>query len=64
MRKPDSVKEPRAAVKVVDMESMDALVEALKGQDAIIDATMTPEPSFPLRLIDAAVAAGRRGHYR
>jgi uncharacterized protein YbjT (DUF2867 family) len=58
VRKPDSVKEPRATVKVVDMESLDALVEALRGQDAIVDVTMTPEPSFPLRLIDAAVAAG------
>lgn len=45
-------------VKVVDFESGSALAEALKGQDALIDATSVPDPSVSIRMMDAAVAAG------
>ncbi|KAH7013948.1 hypothetical protein EDB80DRAFT_762399 [Ilyonectria destructans] len=45
-------------VKVVDFESDSALAEALKGQDALIDATSVPDPSVSIRMMDAAVAAG------
>ncbi|KAM5527850.1 isoflavone reductase family protein [Fusarium oxysporum f. sp. phaseoli] len=46
------------AVKVVDYESASDLVSALKGQDALVDATSVPDPSLAIRLIDAAVSAG------
>ncbi|KAH6690272.1 hypothetical protein F5X68DRAFT_202570 [Plectosphaerella plurivora] len=58
VRKPDAIQEPRATVNVVDFESADDLVKAMKGQDAVIDVSMAPSPALPLRLIDAAVAAG------
>ncbi|KAM0482185.1 hypothetical protein ACHAP7_004412 [Fusarium lateritium] len=46
------------AVKVVDYESASDLVAALRGQDALIDATSLPDPSLAIRLMDAAVSAG------
>ncbi|OHW96076.1 isoflavone reductase family protein [Colletotrichum incanum] len=45
-------------VKVVDFGSVHSLTEALKGHDALVDATSIPDPSVSLRLIEAAVAAG------
>ncbi|KAF5670944.1 isoflavone reductase family [Fusarium denticulatum] len=45
-------------VKIVDFDSASSLVEALQGQDAVIDATSIPDPAVSIRLIDAAVAAG------
>lgn len=45
-------------IKVVDYESASELTDALKGQDALVDATSVPDPSFAMRLMDAAVAAG------
>ncbi|KAH6968096.1 hypothetical protein DER45DRAFT_620610 [Fusarium avenaceum] len=45
-------------VKVVDFESISDLTAALKGQDALVDATSVPDPSFAIRLMDAAAAAG------
>ncbi|GKT65759.1 isoflavone reductase family protein [Colletotrichum tofieldiae] len=45
-------------VKVVDFKFVQSLAEALKGHDALVDATSVPDPSLSLRLIDAAVAAG------
>ncbi|KAM6517710.1 hypothetical protein FSOLCH5_008677 [Fusarium solani] len=47
-----------AVVQVVDFESASALTAALKGQDALIDATSAPDPSVAIRLMDAAAAAG------
>lgn len=44
-------------MKVVDFESVSALTVALEGQDELIDATSVPDPSFAIRLIDAAAAA-------
>ncbi|KAG8354400.1 hypothetical protein FVEN_g7726 [Fusarium venenatum] len=46
------------AVKVVDYESASDLASALKGQDALVDATSVPDPSLAIRLMDAAVSAG------
>lgn len=46
------------AVKVVDFESSASLIEAIKGNDAVIDATSTRDPSIPIRLMDAAAVAG------
>ena len=43
---------------MVDFDSVSSLTETLKGQDALVDATSTPDPSLSIRLIDAAVAAG------
>lgn len=45
-------------VKVVDFESVSDLTAVLKGQDALIDATSVPDPSFAIRMMDAATAAG------
>jgi uncharacterized protein YejL (UPF0352 family) len=45
-------------VKVADFESVSDLIAVLKGQDALVDATSMPDPSFAICLIDAAVAAG------
>ena len=45
-------------VEVVDFTSVASLTSTLTGQDAVIDATFSPEIETPLRLIDAAVAAG------
>ncbi|KAL2689341.1 hypothetical protein Neosp_003394 [[Neocosmospora] mangrovei] len=45
-------------VQVVDFESVSALTESLKGQDALVDATWASDSSLAVRLTDAAVAAG------
>ncbi|KAH7142505.1 hypothetical protein DER46DRAFT_619546 [Fusarium sp. MPI-SDFR-AT-0072] len=45
-------------VKVADFESVSDLTAVLKGQDALVDATSVPDPSFAIRLTDAAAAAG------
>ncbi|KAM0329235.1 hypothetical protein ACHAQA_004535 [Verticillium albo-atrum] len=57
-RKAHPSSSPTVKTNVVDFESLDALTEALKGQHALLDATLTPDASVALRLIDAAVAAG------
>ncbi|KAH7136939.1 hypothetical protein B0J13DRAFT_640625 [Dactylonectria estremocensis] len=47
------------AVKVVDFGSIESLTAALKGQDAVVDATNTPGTTVVSKhLIDAAIAAG------
>lgn len=43
--------------KAVDFGSVTALADVLQGQDAIIDAISSPDPSVSMRLIDAAVTA-------
>jgi hypothetical protein len=43
---------------VVDFDSIDQLTDALTGQDAVVDAISSPDPSFSMRLMDAAVSAG------
>lgn len=43
---------------MVDYDSASDLVFALKGQDALVDATSVPDPSLAIRLMDAAVSAG------
>ncbi|CCF33274.1 hypothetical protein CH063_05493 [Colletotrichum higginsianum] len=58
VRKPEVAHAPGVTVKTIDFGSMAALVEVLKGQDAVIDATMSPDATMPLRMIDAAVSAG------
>ncbi|RYP44536.1 hypothetical protein DL768_009007 [Monosporascus sp. mg162] len=46
-------------VKLVDFGSVESLTEALKGQDALVDAINTPgSTEVAQHLIDAAVAAG------
>ncbi|OIW30307.1 isoflavone reductase family protein CipA [Coniochaeta ligniaria NRRL 30616] len=45
-------------VKVADFTSVEALTEILKGQDAVIDTTSSPESQTPINLINAAAAAG------
>ncbi|CAG8898783.1 unnamed protein product [Penicillium egyptiacum] len=47
-----------ATAKVVDFSSVTALAAALQGQDAVVDAISSPDPSVSMRLIDAAVTAG------
>jgi hypothetical protein len=44
--------------KAVDFGSVTALSEVLQGQDAVVDAISSPDPSVSIRLIDAAVTAG------
>ncbi|KAF7168900.1 hypothetical protein CNMCM5623_001806 [Aspergillus felis] len=56
-RKPNSNLPANVTTKVVDFDSLDSLTNALKGQDAFIDATSTPDPSVAIRLIEAAIAA-------
>ncbi|KAH7345801.1 isoflavone reductase family protein-like protein CipA [Pyrenochaeta sp. MPI-SDFR-AT-0127] len=46
------------SVKVVNTDSVDAITQALRGQDALVDATSGPDPTLGMRLIDAAAAAG------
>jgi hypothetical protein len=46
-----------AVVKKVDFESFDVLVEALAGQDAVVDCTLVQDDT-PQRLMDASLAAG------
>jgi uncharacterized protein YbjT (DUF2867 family) len=43
---------------VVDFTSITALAAALQGQDAVVDAISSPDPTVSIRLIDAAVTAG------
>ncbi|KAM0321459.1 hypothetical protein ACHAQA_010106 [Verticillium albo-atrum] len=45
-------------VKIVDFSSLEELIEAFKGQDAVIDATMSSDSDMPLRMVEAAVIAG------
>lgn len=45
-------------VEVVDFTSVASLTSTLTGQDAVIDTTFSSDIETPLRLIDAAVAAG------
>ncbi|KAH8743151.1 hypothetical protein F5883DRAFT_593956 [Diaporthe sp. PMI_573] len=58
VRKPNPSISSAVNVKVVNFNSHDALVEAFAGQDAVIDATMSPDTSMPLRMVEAAVAVG------
>lgn len=44
--------------KAVDFGSVAALADILQGQDAVVDAISSPDPSVSMRLIDAAVTAG------
>ncbi|OLN84884.1 hypothetical protein CCHL11_03964 [Colletotrichum chlorophyti] len=58
-RKAGSQKCPQGVtVKEVDYESRDSLIEALKGQDALVNCTNSFDPQVATRVIDAAVAAG------
>lgn len=43
-----------ASVKIVDFTSVESISAAIAGQDAVIDATSSPDVETPLRLIDAA----------
>ncbi|KAF2847546.1 isoflavone reductase family protein-like protein CipA [Plenodomus tracheiphilus IPT5] len=45
-------------VKVVDTNSVSLIADALRGQDAFIDASSGPDPTLPGRFIEAAAAAG------
>lgn len=45
-------------VKTVDFSSIDSLSSILKGQDAVIDTTMSSDIQTPINLINAAAAAG------
>jgi uncharacterized protein YbjT (DUF2867 family) len=47
-----------AVVRVVDTNSVAAIADALRGQDAFIDATSGPDPSLQGRFIEAVVSAG------
>ncbi|KAM0284382.1 hypothetical protein ACHAQH_001958 [Verticillium albo-atrum] len=58
VRKPNTSFPSAVNVNVVDLNSSDELLEAFKGQDAVIDATMSPDSAMPLRMVEAAVAAG------
>lgn len=49
---------PNVEQRVVNYNSLESLTEALKGQDAVIDATSVSDPAIAIRIIDAAVAAG------
>ncbi|KAF7113641.1 hypothetical protein CNMCM5793_002997 [Aspergillus hiratsukae] len=57
-RKPNPSLPTSITTKVVEFDSLSSLTSALKGQDALIDATSVPDPNVAIRLIDAAVAAG------
>ncbi|KAL5359978.1 hypothetical protein BJX96DRAFT_184084 [Aspergillus floccosus] len=57
-RKPDAAFPDGVMAKVVDFSSPTALALALQGQDAVVDALSSPDPSVSIALIDAAVAAG------
>ncbi|KAH7394665.1 isoflavone reductase family protein-like protein CipA [Pyrenochaeta sp. MPI-SDFR-AT-0127] len=46
------------SVKVVNTDSVDAITQALRGQDALVDATSGPDPTLGMRFINAAAAAG------
>ncbi|KAH6714978.1 hypothetical protein DL95DRAFT_479692 [Leptodontidium sp. 2 PMI_412] len=59
VRKPRDDLPSSVKVKVVDFDSVASLSEALKGKDALVDATSNPaDPTLSIRLVDAAVAAG------
>jgi uncharacterized protein YbjT (DUF2867 family) len=45
-------------VKIVDTDSVSAITDALRGQDALIDASSGPDPTLQDRFVDAAVSAG------
>lgn len=47
-----------ASVKIVDFTSVESLSAAIAGQDAVIDATFSPDVETLLRLIDAAAENG------
>ncbi|CAJ2507718.1 Uu.00g089040.m01.CDS01 [Anthostomella pinea] len=47
-------------VKEVDMASSESLIAALRGQDAVVNATSVPDPSAHIRFVDAAIKAGVR----
>ncbi|AEO70603.1 uncharacterized protein THITE_45193, partial [Thermothielavioides terrestris NRRL 8126] len=51
---------PSVRVRQVDYDSMDSLVSALRGQDAVVSALGTLALGRQLALVDAAVAAGVR----
>lgn len=46
------------SVKVVNTDSVESITEALRGQNALIDATSGPDINLSMRLINAAAAAG------
>ncbi|RAK98560.1 aromatic alcohol reductase [Aspergillus ibericus CBS 121593] len=46
------------SVKVVNFTSAESLSAAVAGQDAVIDATFSPDEEAPIRLIDAAAENG------
>jgi putative NADH-flavin reductase len=46
------------SMKVVNTDSVAAITEALRGQDAVVDATSGPDPGLPGRIVEAAAAAG------
>ncbi|KAM0324063.1 hypothetical protein ACHAQA_008251 [Verticillium albo-atrum] len=52
--------DPSLTIKEVDYTSLASLTAALEGQDALVNASNAHDPSVPLRLIDAAIAAGVR----
>ncbi|KAI9345985.1 hypothetical protein DFJ73DRAFT_790152 [Zopfochytrium polystomum] len=58
VRKPNNSFPSVVNVKVVDFDSAEDLAAVFESQDAVIDCTMSPDSSMPLRMIDAAVAAG------
>lgn len=45
-------------VKIVDTSSVAAITDALRDQDAFVDATSGPDPTLSERFIEAAVSAG------
>jgi hypothetical protein len=45
-------------VKIVNTNSVADIADALRGQDAIVDATSGPDPTLQGRFIEAAVSAG------
>ncbi|KAL1881662.1 hypothetical protein Plec18167_003260 [Paecilomyces lecythidis] len=50
---------PNISVKQVDYRSVESLIDALRGQDAVIDSTYSEtDAASPCHLIDASIAAG------
>ena len=45
-------------VKIIDTSSIAAVTNALRGQDAFVDATSGSNPNLSGRFIEAAVSAG------
>lgn len=59
VRKPPTSVPSNVKVNEVDFDSIASITEALKGQDALVDASSNPaDPTLAIRMIDAAVAAG------